>query len=74
MRAIERHYRIPLYFTMMTKIYFYIRQLLFDYSPRGQGLVEYALLILLVGLAVILMLTTFGAAVGNMFSGLIGLL
>ncbi len=34
----------------------------------GQGLVEYALLILLVGLAVILMLTVFGSGVGNMFS------
>jgi Flp pilus assembly pilin Flp len=38
---------------------------------RGQGLVEYALLILLVGLAVILMLTLFGAGVGNMFSSII---
>jgi Flp pilus assembly pilin Flp len=38
---------------------------------RGQGLIEYALLILLVGLAVILMLTLFGAGVGNMFSSLI---
>jgi Flp pilus assembly pilin Flp len=51
-----------------------------DYRPRafmkwivgrGQGLVEYALLILLVGLAVILMLTLFGAGVGNMFSSII---
>jgi Flp pilus assembly pilin Flp len=38
---------------------------------RGQGLIEYALLILLVGLAVILMLTIFGAGVGNMFSSII---
>ncbi|HET7011124.1 MAG TPA: pilus assembly protein [Anaerolineales bacterium] len=40
-------------------------------SVRGQGLVEYALLILLVGLAVILMLTLFGAGVGNMFSTIV---
>ncbi len=40
-------------------------------AGKGQGLVEYALLILLVGLAVILMLTLFGAGVGNMFSGII---
>ena len=40
-------------------------------SAKGQGLVEYALLILLVGLAVILMLTLFGAGVGNMFSQII---
>ena len=38
---------------------------------RSQGLIDYALLILLVGLAVILMLTLFGAGVGNMFSSLI---
>lgn len=40
-------------------------------SSTGQGLVEYALVILLVGLAVILMLTVYGAGVGNMFSGII---
>lgn len=38
---------------------------------RGQGLVEYALVILLVGLAVILMLTVFGSSVGNMYSSII---
>ena len=37
----------------------------------GQGLLEYALIILLVGLAVILMLTLFGSGVGNMYSGII---
>jgi Flp pilus assembly pilin Flp len=41
------------------------------YTTRGQGLVEYALLILLVGLAVIVMLALFGAGVGNMFSNII---
>jgi len=40
-------------------------------SWKGQGLVEYALVILLVGLAVILMLTIYGAGVGNMFSTII---
>ena len=39
--------------------------------PRGQGLVEYALIILLVGLAVIVMLALFGQGVGNMFSNII---
>jgi len=38
---------------------------------RGQGLVEYALLILLVGLAVIIMLALFGAGVGNLYSNII---
>ena len=40
-------------------------------SWKGQGLVEYALVILLVGLAVILMLTIYGAGVGNMFSTIV---
>jgi Flp pilus assembly pilin Flp len=56
---------------MMQKIYFRLRAFLSHYSPRGQGLVEYALLILLVGLAVIVMLALFGRGVGNMFSNII---
>ncbi len=38
---------------------------------KGQGLVEYALLILLVGIAVIILLALFGTGVGNMFSNII---
>ncbi len=38
---------------------------------QGQGLVEYALLILLVGLAVIIMLALFGTGVGNLYSNVI---
>jgi Flp pilus assembly pilin Flp len=44
---------------------------MFHYLPRGQGLVEYALMILLVGLAVIVILALFGQGVGNMFSNVI---
>lgn len=40
-------------------------------APRGQGLVEYAMIILLVGLAVIVLVWLFGAGVGNMFSNVI---
>ncbi|MFQ5921323.1 MAG: Flp family type IVb pilin [Anaerolineales bacterium] len=40
-------------------------------SPKGQGLVEYALLILLVGIAVIVLLALFGVGVGNMFSNVV---
>jgi len=40
-------------------------------SRKGQGLVEYALLILLVGIAVIVLLALFGTGVGNMFSNVI---
>ena len=38
---------------------------------RGQGLVEYALLILLIGLAVLALLALFGTGVGNMYSNII---
>ena len=37
-------------------------------AAKGQGLVEYALILLLVVLVVIVMLAIFGPAVGNMFS------
>jgi Flp pilus assembly pilin Flp len=40
-------------------------------APRGQGLVEYALIILLVGIAVIVLVAVFGTAVGNMYSTVI---
>jgi Flp pilus assembly pilin Flp len=41
------------------------------FDPHGQGLQEYALLILLVGIVVIVLLALFGTAVGNMFSNII---
>jgi pilus assembly protein Flp/PilA len=37
-------------------------------AESGQGLVEYALIMLLVALVVIIILAIFGPAVGNMFS------
>ena len=40
-------------------------------SEKGQGLMEYALVILLVGLIVIVLLALFGSGVGNMFSNVI---
>ena len=36
--------------------------------PRGQGLVEYAMIILLVGVVVVVLVALFGTAVGNMYS------
>jgi pilus assembly protein Flp/PilA len=41
--------------------------------PResGQGLVEYALILILVAMVVILALTIFGPAIGNVFSTVI---
>jgi pilus assembly protein Flp/PilA len=43
------------------------------YAPadKGQGLVEYAMIIMLVFLVVIIILATLGPAIGNMFSELI---
>jgi pilus assembly protein Flp/PilA len=38
---------------------------------RAQGLVEYALILMLVALIVIVMLTLFGPAIGNMYSDVI---
>lgn len=40
-------------------------------NPRGQGLVEYAMIILLVGIVVIVMVSLFGTGVGNLFSNVI---
>ena len=38
---------------------------------RAQGLVEYALILMLVALIVIVMVALFGPAVGNMYSNVI---
>ncbi|MEX0787228.1 MAG: pilus assembly protein [Anaerolineales bacterium] len=40
-------------------------------SSLGQGMMEYALVILLVGLAVIVLLALFGSGLGNLFSNVI---
>ncbi len=44
---------------------------MFHSSATGQGLVEYALLILLVGLIVLVVLALYGMGVGNMFSNIV---
>lgn len=41
------------------------------YSSSGQGLMEYALVILLVGLVVVVLMALFGSSVGNMFSSVV---
>jgi pilus assembly protein Flp/PilA len=38
---------------------------------NGQGMVEYALILVLVALAVIIVLATLGPTIGNMFSNVI---
>lgn len=39
--------------------------------PHGQGLVEYAVIILLIAIAVIVLVTLFGRGVGNLFSNIV---
>jgi hypothetical protein len=41
------------------------------FSPHGQGFLEYALLIILVGIAVLIALAIFGTGVGNLFSNIV---
>jgi len=50
---------------------FRLRLSMLLFYPRGQGLAEYALIILLVGLIVIMLVTLFGQSVGNLFSNII---
>ena len=45
--------------------------MLFTPADKGQGLVEYSLIIMLVFLVVIIILAALGPAIGNMFSELI---
>jgi pilus assembly protein Flp/PilA len=40
-------------------------------TEKGQGLVEYALVIILVAIVVIVLVAIFGQAVGNMFSTIV---
>jgi pilus assembly protein Flp/PilA len=44
---------------------------LFTHKEKGQGLVEYALILILVALIVIVILALLGPAIGNVFSNLI---
>ncbi|MCK5317490.1 MAG: pilus assembly protein [Anaerolineales bacterium] len=41
---------------------------------RGQGLVEYAIIIALVAIIVVIIVSLFGSAVGNMFSTVVRLI
>lgn len=46
-------------------------KLLGRFRQEGQGLVEYALILVLVAVVVIAVLTLLGPAIGNVFSGII---
>jgi len=41
------------------------------WGPRGQGLVEYALILVLVALVVIVILWTLGPGIGNAYSNIV---
>lgn len=70
LRTIEHFVKSGLYFAVM-KHYFRLRALISYLPSDGQGLVEYAFIILLVGLSVIVLLSLFGRSVGNLFSNII---
>jgi pilus assembly protein Flp/PilA len=40
--------------------------------PRGQSLLEYALILILVVLIVIILVYLFGPAIGNLYSNIVG--
>lgn len=48
--------------------------MLFLPNERGQGLVEYALILVLVALIVIVILALLGPAIGNIFSNIVSLI
>ena len=57
----------------MQHIIMYEEDLSMLYEPReeGQGLVEYALILVLVAIVVIVILTLLGPAIGNIFSNIV---
>jgi pilus assembly protein Flp/PilA len=48
-----------------------VRQMLFLPREEGQGLVEYALILVLVAIVVIVILAILGPAIGNVFSNVV---
>ncbi len=48
--------------------------MLFIPREEGQGLVEYALVILLVSVVVVVLVTVLGPGIGNMYSNVINLM
>lgn len=48
------------------------KTMLFAPKEKGQGLVEYALILVLVAVVVIVILSLLGPAIGNIFSNIVG--
>ena len=49
-----------------------VNTMLFAPKEKGQGLVEYALILVLVAVVVIVILSLLGPAIGNIFSNIVG--
>jgi pilus assembly protein Flp/PilA len=47
-----------------------VRKMLYLPSEKGQGIVEYALILVLVAIIVIIVLALIGPAIGNVFSNI----
>jgi pilus assembly protein Flp/PilA len=45
--------------------------MMFNSANKGQGLVEYAMILMLVAIVVIVILAIMGPAIGNMFSNVV---
>ena len=58
---------------MNSRLFIHSGEALMLYMPReeGQGLVEYALILVLVAVVVIVILALLGPAIGNIFSNLV---
>ena len=54
---------------MMSQAYFWLKNFLGKFSrEEGQGLVEYALILVLIAIVVIVALTALGGQIGNVFN------
>jgi pilus assembly protein Flp/PilA len=60
-----------LYTGYSLSISFIKEALMYYWIERGQGLVEYAMLILLVALILIILVAILGSGIGNMYSNIV---
>lgn len=55
---------------MLSDLYLHLREGLRDRDETGQGMVEYALILVLIAIVVIVILTVVGKQVSNVFSNI----
>ena len=69
----RKHVMVRIFVARSYLYLFYEGRVIMLYIPReeGQGLVEYALILVLVAVVVIVILALLGPAIGNIFSNLI---